>query len=70
MTSVKNNTDLINAVDTLTNGLLDFASDNSLPWVCADCGITFCEGMPDECIYGDPRCTAILERDKTTWKTQ
>lgn len=33
-------------------------------WVCADCSCGFPEGMPDECVYGDERCTKIIQRDK------
>lgn len=33
-------------------------------WVCADCCITFPEGMPDECPHGHDKCTSIIKRDK------
>jgi hypothetical protein len=33
-------------------------------WTCADCGSGFQDGMPDECAYGDQRCTEIIMRDK------
>lgn len=33
-------------------------------WICADCGVGCPDGMPDECVYGDKRCTDIIKRDK------
>lgn len=33
-------------------------------WICADCCSTFPEGMPDQCVHGQQRCTDIIKRDK------
>ena len=29
-------------------------------WICADCGVSFPEGMPTQCLHGDQRCTDIM----------
>lgn len=39
-------------------------------WVCADCCCSFPEGMPDECMHGDARCTSIILRDKELAKEE
>lgn len=33
-------------------------------WVCSDCCYSWPEGMPDECVHGNDRCTNIIKRDK------
>lgn len=40
------------------------AARGECSWVCADCGCTFREGMPDECAHGHQSCTDIIARDK------
>jgi len=67
---MKNDPRLIDAIDAITNEVLDFSAENNLPWVCSDCGMYFCEGMPNECAYDDVGCNKILKETKTSWKTQ
>lgn len=33
-------------------------------WICADCGCSFPEGMPDACIHEQQSCTDLIKRDK------
>ena len=33
-------------------------------WICADCSMTFPDGMPDKCEHGHQGCTDIIQRDK------
>ena len=40
------------------------AARGECAWICSDCGCSFQSGMPDECAYGDQRCTDIIKRDK------
>lgn len=40
------------------------AARGECAWVCADCGCSFQDGMPDECAYKNQQCTDIIKRDK------
>lgn len=40
------------------------AARGECAWICADCCVTFPEGMPNACEHGHQRCTDIITRDK------
>lgn len=59
---------VIESMDVATRAWTMEAARGECGWVCADCCCTFPEGMPDECVYGDARCTSIIQRDKVLAK--
>jgi hypothetical protein len=54
----------IATADTTMHGWTDKAARGLCGWICADCCLSFPEGMPDACEHGDKRCTEIIQRDK------
>lgn len=54
----------MSALDKATNEWTARAAKGECGWVCADCCVTFPEGMPDECTHGLEWCTRIIRRDK------
>lgn len=40
------------------------AAKGECGWICADCCVSFPEGMPDACAHGHQGCTDIIRRDK------
>lgn len=40
------------------------AARGECSWICADCCMTFPEGMPDACAHGHQGCTDLIQRDK------
>lgn len=40
------------------------AARGECAWICADCCVTFSEGMPDSCMHGHQSCSDIIQRDK------
>lgn len=40
------------------------AARGECSWICSDCCMSESNGMPDKCIIGCERCTAIIKRDK------
>lgn len=40
------------------------AARGECEWICADCCLTFSEGMPDACEHGHQSCTDLIQRDK------
>jgi hypothetical protein len=55
---------VIDAIDQETRAAMTAAAKGEVGWLCADCGASVSEGMPDACVYGHQRCTEILQRDK------
>lgn len=51
-------------MDKATEAWTMKAARGECSWICADCCMSFAEGMPDACAHGDPGCTSIIERDK------
>lgn len=47
------------------------AARGECSWICADCCVTFPEGMPNACTHGHQSCTDIIQRDlraaRMTW---
>lgn len=60
---------IVEIIDEMTTDYLDFSAQNNMPWACSDCGMVYCDGMPDTCAYDQERCNCILKRDKQSWKT-
>lgn len=54
----------IASMDKLTQDWTMRAARGKCSWVCADCCMSFPEGMPDECGCGHQSCTDIIKRDK------
>jgi len=54
----------ISAMDKATQEWEAKAARGECGWVCADCCMTFPEGMPDACGHGQQWCTEIIQRDK------
>ena len=46
------------------------AASMECSWICADCSMTFPEGMPDKCEHGHQGCTDIITRDKEASKRE
>lgn len=40
------------------------AARGECSWICADCSMTFRDGMPDKCEHGHQGCTDLIIRDK------
>lgn len=40
------------------------AARGECEWVCADCGMSFPEGMPNQCGDNLKACNKLIERDK------
>jgi len=40
------------------------AARNECGWICADCSVSFPDGMPDKCPHNHQGCTEIIRRDK------
>jgi len=57
-------TDNTSGLDAETQAWTLAAARGEVPWVCADCGASFSDGMPDQCAYGHQSCTDIIQRDK------
>lgn len=58
---------LPDTIETLNASMRDWtakAARGECAWICCDCGMSFQDGMPDECAYKDQRCTDIIKRDK------
>lgn len=53
----------IKALDEATHAWEMRAARGECAWVCADCCMTFPNGMPDKCGHGQQWCTDILQRD-------
>jgi hypothetical protein len=56
-------------MDTVTREWEMRAARGECAWVCADCCITFPDGMPSECTHGHQGCTEIIQRDKADART-
>lgn len=56
--------DVLAAMNKITQDLTLRAARGECSWICADCGMTFPEGMPDACAHGLQSCTDIIRRDK------
>lgn len=54
----------IEGMNAETREWTDQAARGECGWICSDCCGSAPNGMPDECFYGDARCTAIIKRDK------
>lgn len=54
----------IDALSQATREWTARAARGETGWICSDCCCSFPDGMPDECAYGDSRCTEIIKRDK------
>jgi hypothetical protein len=54
----------INAMNESTREWTRQAARGECAWICADCSVTFPEGMPDACAHGHQSCTDIITRDK------
>ena len=63
-------TDTIEAMNIATREWTAKAAIGECAWICCDCGTSFPDGMPDECAYGDKRCTDIITRDKANAKRE
>jgi hypothetical protein len=44
------------------------AARGECEWICTDCGVSFSDGMPDQCEHGYDECTRIIQRDKLAAK--
>jgi hypothetical protein len=55
---------LLERMDQITHAWTMKAARGECPWVCADCCVTFPQGMPDACAHGHQACTDIITRDK------
>ncbi|MDQ7981940.1 hypothetical protein QYH69_32470 [Paraburkholderia sp. SARCC-3016] len=51
-------------MDAVTDDWTARAARGECGWICADCGQSFPDGMPDKCMHGNQRCTDIITRDK------
>jgi hypothetical protein len=40
------------------------AARGECAWICPNCCMSFPNGMPDECGYGNTECTELNARDK------
>jgi len=54
----------LSEMDRLTQEWTMQAARGECSWVCADCCMTFPEGMPDACEHGLQGCTDMIQRDK------
>lgn len=63
-TNGSNKEELIAHMNKVTSDWTSQAARGECGWICADCCSSFPKGMPDECDYGDDRCTGIIKRDK------
>lgn len=54
----------ISAMDKATHEWEMRAARGECSWICADCSMTFPEGMPAACAHGHQACTDIIQRDK------
>ena len=54
----------IERLDAETREWTAAAAKGEAPWVCSDCGATFPNGMPSDCVYGHRSCTEIIARDR------
>ncbi|MEM5429385.1 hypothetical protein [Cupriavidus oxalaticus] len=52
------------SMDKLTQEWTMRAARGECSWICADCCMSFPEGMPAECAHGHQSCTDIIKRDK------
>lgn len=55
---------VISHMDKVTQEWTMRAARGECGWICADCCVSFPEGMPDACEHSHESCTAIIERDK------
>ena len=62
--------DTIEAMNIATREWTAKAARGECAWICSDCCCSFPGGMPDECLYGDQRCTDIITRDKANAKLE
>lgn len=61
---------VLGAMDAAFRKWTDQAARGECAWVCADCCVTFPDGMPDECLHGLQGCTDIIKRDKADAKKE
>jgi len=54
----------ISQLDTAMQQWTLKAARGECSWICADCSMTFPDGMPDQCEHGHQGCTDIIKRDK------
>ena len=55
---------VIRGMDEATQEWERRAARGECGWICADCCVSFPEGMPDACEHGDKGCTSIIRRNK------
>ena len=60
----------IEAMNISTREWTAKAARGECAWICSDYCCSFPDGMPDECEYGDQRCTDIITRDKANAKLE
>ena len=59
--------DIDKTIDGLNKATIEWtmrAARGECGWICSYCSCSFPNGMPDECIHGQQRCTDIIKRDK------
>ena len=56
--------EVISNMDIATRAWESRAARGECAWICADCCVTFPDGMPDECEWGHSSCTEIIVHDK------